>query len=287
MAIDLRERYSEQIEEVMLAQSKSKLFVDTNAGDFVDTNTVKYPIITVPSEVQKYGRANNPQDGTGKSLYGDTRNVVVRYETFTLTQDISEHMYIDRLDEKESVASAGRMLSDYIRLTLQPTIDKYRFKTLAEKAGTIVYDTNLTASNIYSAITDATEVLDEKGVPEVGRILAVTPKAYKLIKQSKDVILDEEISKEQRDRGVIAMADGMEIVRIASMYLPKGTQFFISTSDAVKSPDVYSKLEIRDAGNDGDGSFVNIRYYYDAFVLEQDKDKIYYVTYEKAPVVTP
>ena len=279
MAINLREKYSEKIEEIMIAQSKSNLFVDTNAGDFVDTNTVKYPIITVPNAVQTYGRADLAGT-TGKSLYGDTKGVNVRYETFTLTQDISEHLYIDRMDEKESVATAGRMLSDYIRLTLQPTIDKYRFAKLAEKAGTKVGDTTVSASNIYGLITDATEALDEKGVPEVGRVLAVTPKTFKFLKQSKDIILDEEVSKEERMSGIIAKIDGMPVVKVASTYLPTGTQFFVTTSDAVKSPDVYSKLELRDAGNDGDGTFVNIRYYYDAFVLEQDKNKIYYVTSE-------
>ena len=68
MAINLRERYSEQVQEIMIAQSKSNLFVDTNAGDFVDTNTVKYPIITVPNAVQTYGRADLA-GSTGKSLY--------------------------------------------------------------------------------------------------------------------------------------------------------------------------------------------------------------------------
>ena len=279
MAINLREKYSEQIEEIMIAQSKSNLFVDTNAGDFVDTNTVKYPIITVPNAVQTYGRADLA-GSTGKSLYGDTKGVNVRYETFTLTQDVSEHLYIDRMDEKESVATAGRMLSDYIRLTLQPTIDKYRFAKLAAKAGTVVDSTTVSASNIYGLITDATEALDEKGVPEVGRVLAVTPKTFKFLKQSKDIILDEEVSKEERMSGIIGRIDGMPVVKVASTYLPTGAQFFITTSDAVKSPDVYSKLELRDAGNDGDGTFVNIRYYYDAFVLEQDKNKIYYVTSE-------
>ena len=279
MAINLREKYSEQIQEIMIAQSKSNLFVDTNSGDFVDTNTVKYPIITVPNAVQTYGRADLA-GSTGKSLYGDTKGVNVRYETFTLTQDVSEHLYIDRMDEKESVATAGRMLSDYIRLTLQPTIDKYRFAKLAAKAGTVVDSTAVSASNIYGLITDATEALDEKGVPEVGRVLGVTPKTFKFLKQSKDIILDEAVSKEERMSGIIGRIDGMPVVKVASTYLPTGAQFFITTSDAVKSPDVYSKLELRDAGNDGDGTFVNIRYYYDAFVLEQDKNKIYYVTSE-------
>ena len=263
----------------MIAQSKSNLFVDTNAGDFVDTNTVKYPIITVPDTVQTYGRASLAGT-TGKSLYGNTKGVNVRYETFTLTQDVSEHLYIDRLDEKESVATAGRMLSDYIRLTLQPTIDKYRFAKLAEKAGTKVGDTTVSASNIDGLLTDATEALDEKGVPEVGRVLGVTPKTFKFLKQSKDIILDEAVSKEERMSGIIGKIDGMPVVKVASTYLPTGAQFFVTTSDAVKSPDVYSNLELRDAGNDGDGTFVNIRYYYDAFVLDQDKNKIYYVTSE-------
>lgn len=220
-------------------------------------------------------------------MYGDTRGIGLAPETFTLSQDISDHIFIDRMDEEESCASAGMLLGEYIRLTLQPTVDKYRYKTIVNNAGNTVYGTTVSATNVFSLITDATEVLDDAGVPEFARVLIVTPKTYKFLKNSKDIILDEEVSKEERTEGVVAKIDGMPVIKVASSYLPEGVQFIVTIPSATKSPVKYSKLELRDAGNDGDGTFLNIRYYYDAFVLDNAKPCIYVVTSGAEPVVTP
>lgn len=278
MAIDLRQKYSEVIDKVMLQASKSEMVVDSNSGDFVGNNSVIYHKIVVPTAVQTYGRNSLAQSGNGKSLYGETRGVNLTSETFTLTQDVAEHLYIDRMDEEESCASAGEMLNEYIRLTLQPTVDKYRYAKMAKEAGTKLYSTTVTASNVFGLITDATEALDDAGVPEVGRVLIVTPKTYKFLKNSKDIILDEEVSKEERVSGMVAKIDGMPVIKVASSYLPEGTQFIVTIPSATKSPVKYSKIELRDAGNDGDGTFLNIRYYFDAFVLENAKPAIYFAT---------
>lgn len=284
MAIDLRKKYSEQIDEVMLQASKSNMVIDDEAGEFVGSNSVIYHKLTVPTTVQSYGRDTLAQNGSGKSLYGDTRGINLTPETFTLTQDISEHLYIDRMDEEESSASAGMLLGEYIRLTLQPTVDKYRYKKIADNAGNTVYGTTVSATNVFSLITDATEVLDDAGVPESARVLIVTPKTYKFLKNSKDIILDEEVSKEERTEGVVAKIDGMPVIKVASSYLPEGVQFIVTVPSATKSPVKYSKIELRDAGNDGDGTFLNIRYYYDAFVLDNAKPCIYVVSSKAAPV---
>ncbi|MCI1478211.1 MAG: hypothetical protein LKH93_19795 [Clostridium beijerinckii] len=287
MAIDLRKEYSNEIDEVMLQASKSNMVIDDEAGEFVGVNTVIYHKVTVPTTVQKYGRDQLAQNGSGKSLYGDTRGIGLAPETFTLSQDISDHIFIDRMDEEESCASAGMLLGEYIRLTLQPTVDKYRYKTIVNNAGNTVYGTTVSATNVFSLITDATEVLDDAGVPEFARVLVVTPKTYKFLKNSKDIILDEEVSKEERTEGVVAKIDGMPVIKVASSYLPEGVQFIVTIPSATKSPVKYSKLELRDAGNDGDGTFLNIRYYYDAFVLDNAKPCIYVVTSGAEPVVTP
>lgn len=287
MAIDLRKKYCDQIDEVMLQASKSNMVIDDEAGEFVGVNSVIYHKLTIPTTVQNYGRDTLAQNGSGKSLYGDTRGISLSPETFTLTQDISEHLYIDRMDEEESCASAGMLLGEYIRLTLQPTVDKYRYKKITDNAGNTVYGTTVSATNVFSLITDATEVLDDAGVPESARVLVVTPKTYKFLKNSKDIILDEEVSKEERTEGVVAKIDGMPVIKVASSYLPEGVQFIVTVPSATKSPVKYSKIELRDAGNDGDGTFLNIRYYYDAFVLDNAKPCIYVVTSNAEPVVTP
>lgn len=287
MAIDLRKKYSDQIDEVMLQASKSNMVIDDEAGEFVGVNSVIYYKHDLPKTVQQYARNTLAQNGSGKSLYGDTRGVSLVPETFTLTQDISEHLYIDRMDEEESCAKAGTLLGEYIRLTLQPTVDKYRYKKITDNAGNTVYGTTVSATNVFSLITDATEVLDDAGVPEFARVLVVTPKTYKFLKNSKDIILDEEVSKEERTEGVVAKIDGMPVIKVASSYLPEGVQFIVTIPSATKSPIKYSKIELRDAGNDGDGTFLNIRYYYDAFVLDNAKPCIYVVSSKAQPVVTP
>ncbi len=284
MAIDLRAKYSNEIDEVMLQASKSNMVIDDEAGEFVGVNSVIYHKLTVPTTVQKYGRDQLAQNGSGKSLYGDTRGIALTPETFKLTQDISDHIFIDTLDEEESCASAGMLMNEYIRVTLQPTVDKYRYQKIVDNAGNTVYGITASATNVFGLITDATEVLDDAGVPEFARVLVATPKTYKFLKNSKDIILDEEVSKEERIEGIVAKIDGMPVIKVASSYLPEGVQFIVTVPSATKSPVKYSKIELRDAGNDGDGTFLNIRYYYDAFVLDNAKPCIYVVTSSAEPV---
>ena len=281
MAIDLREKYGEQIEKAFIQASKTNLVCDTNNMEFVGNKTVKVHTLTLPSEMQDYARTILAGKNNGKSLFGDTKGVGLEVEELTMTQDKSEHIYIDAMDEEESCLQAGETLSSYIQTVAQPTIDKYRYSTMVAKAGKTISigaindadDTELT-SKAYDSIIEATENLDDNQVPEVGRVCIVSPKFYKNLKQSECVLTGDEVSAEERRQGVIAKLDGMPIIKVASAYLPANVQFIVTVPSATKAPVKYSKMEVREAGNDGDGYFLNIRLYFDAFVTKNNTKAI-------------
>ena len=96
------------------------------------------------------------------------------------------------------------------------------------------------------------------------------------MKQSKDIFLETDIAAEMRAKGVIAMLDGAQVVKVPANRLPEGFGFMIAHPVATVAP---SKLEDYRVHRDPpgiSGSLVEGRICYDAFVLDNKKEAIYY-----------
>ena len=177
-------------------------------------------------------------------------------------------------DETKGALKAGTALARQLAEVVIPEVDAYRYTKMATLAKTKKTET-LTKENIYDAITTATETLDEAKAPAVGRFLIVSPQTYKLMKLSKEIILDTETSQEQRARGVIAMLDSCEIKKVPSSLLPANTGFIMGHSIACTSPLKLAEYKINTEPQGISGSLVEGRIYYDAFVLENKKAALY------------
>lgn len=107
---------------------------------------------------------------------------------------------------------------------------------MASKAGHKPDAVTLTADNIYSSLMDASEGLDDAEVPEVGRVLLVTPATYALMKQSALIALDTDVGQEMRLRGVIGVLDGAAVVKVPAVRLPKNFGFMLAHPSATVNP---------------------------------------------------
>ncbi|AZV58941.1 hypothetical protein [Clostridium sp. AWRP] len=273
MSIDYATKYSGAVDEKFKEVSKSDQCVNQDY-DFTGGKAVKvYNISTAP--MNDYDR-----EGAGStfSRYGTVSNLEATTQELILSKDRSFTFAIDKMDSDETnlALQAGTALDRQLREVVVPEIDTYRFSKMCTGAGTKATAAALTKSNIYDAITTGTEALDDEEVPQDGRFIVVTPATYKLMKLSSDIVLDTEIGQNMRIQGVVAMYDGMIIIKVPSSRLPVSSGFLIGHPMATCSPVKLAEYKVNDSPQGISGSLVEGRFYYDCFILNNKKTALYF-----------
>ena len=268
--INYADKYSNILDEKFKVESKSDIAVNQDY-DFVGAKTVKIQSVNTV-ELSNYTRS-------GSNRYGTPNELDNAIQEMTMSQDKSFTFTIDKMNEDETngALNAGKALNRQIRERVIPAVDAYRFGVMANNAGHKETLT-LSASNVYGAIVDATSYLDDREVPMDGRILVVTSATYGLMKKSKDIVMETEVGMDMKVKGVIGSSDRMTIVKVPSNRLPEGFQFLITHKIATTAPVKLAEYKIHTDAPGISGSLVEGRVYYDAFVLDNKKDAIYYVT---------
>lgn len=282
MAINLVTKFLPYVDELFSTESKKSLLTN-NDFDWTGAHTVKvYKIST--SKMNDYNR--NPSSGFTGSRYGQVNDLNAVTEEFTLKKDRSFTFAIDKLDTDETgkQLAAASALARQQREVVIPEVDAYVYGVMCENAGTKPEAVSLTAENIYTEIINANNTLDNAEVPETGRILVVTPDTYVLMKRSKDIVMETDIANELRIKGVIAMIDGLKVIKIPANRLPKGFGFMIAHPCATVAPTKLEDYKIHEDPPGISGSLVEGRICYDAFVLDNKKKAIYY---QAVPVSEP
>ena len=147
---------------------------------------------------------------------------------------------------------------------------------MAANAGQKPAPVALTAANIYDKIVEGNTALDNAEAPENGRSVITTPDTYLLMKKSKDIILETDIGAELRLKGVIAMLDGLNIIRVPANRLPEDFGFMIAHPVATVNPIKLESYKVHQDPPGISGSLVEGRINYDAFVLNNKAKAILY-----------
>lgn len=274
MARELVTKYAPYVDEIFSQESKKSLLTN-NDFDFDGAGTVKiYKVST--ADMNDYGR-NGAADGNW-SRYGKVADLDATTETMTLSKDRSFTFVIDKLDENETARqlSGATALARQIRNVVVPEVDMHVYSKAAAGAGTVL-ETELTSANIYEQILLASKTLDDELVPEEDRVLVVTPDVYRLMKLNKEIVMETEIGADMRKKGVISNLDGAAVVKVPAVRLPKDFSFMLTHPCATTAP---TKLEDYNTHLNPpgiNGTLVEGRIVYDAFVLENKKKAIYYV----------
>lgn len=280
MAINLVTKFTDHVDELFTAESKKSLLTN-NDYDWTGAHTIKVHKVNTVS-MNDYDRA-----GTGKntSRFGVLGKVENELEEFTLRKDRSFTFVIDKMDKDETggVLSGASALARQQREIIIPEVDQYVYAEMAANAGTKVVDVTLTESNIYDEIIKGTELLDDEDVPDTGRVLTVVPEVYRMMKKCPDLSLDCDVTEKQRLNGVIAMVDGMDVVKISKKRMPANAGFMISHPVATVAPTKLEDYRVHQDPPGISGELVEGRIVYDAFVLDNKKKAIYYV--ENKPAV--
>lgn len=279
MAINLTTKFLPYVDEQFSTSSKKSL-ITNNDFDWTGAHTVKvYKIST--SEMNDYNR--NPSAGQSGSRFGAVKDLDATTEEFTLKKDRSFTFAIDKLDadETEQTLAAASALKRQNREVVIPEVDSYTYKVMCENAGTKPEAAVLSEVTVYERILKANSVLDDFEVPETDRQLIVTPEVYTAMKKSSEIVFETDIGADMRAKGVIAMLDGCNVIKVPASRLPENFGFMVAHPSATVAPVKLEDYRIHQDPPGISGSLVEGRICYDAFVLDNKKNAIYYQTLKK------
>lgn len=273
MPVSLVTEFLPYVDEMFSTEAKKSL-VTNNDFTWTGAHTVKvYKIST--ATMNDYDREGTNE---GTSRYGTVASLNATTEEFTLSKDRSFTFAIDKMDNDETAQqlAGASALARQQREVIIPEVDTYVFNKMCTGAGNTPSAIELTETNIYDEILKASEALDNAEAPDTGRVLIVTPTTYKLLKQCPDITLDSDVAQEQRLQGVIAMVDGLSVVKVPAKRLPAQFGFMVCHKVATVAPVKLEDYKVHSDPPGISGDLVEGRIVYDAFVLENKKNAIYY-----------
>lgn len=274
MAIELATKYLPYVDELFTKESKKDLLTNQDFS-FDGADTVKiYKVST--SEMNDYGR-RGAENGNW-SRYGKVMDLDATTETMVLRKDRSFTFAIDTLDTNETAGQleGAAALARQVREVVIPEVDTYTYGIMTSNAGTTVTE-SLTSENIYETIINGSKALDDALVPEEGRVLVVTPETYRLMKLNKEIIMDTNVGSEDRKKGVIGILDGAMVIKVPASRLPENFGFMLVHPSATVAPTKLEDYKLHDNPPGINGTLVEGRIVYDAFVMENKAKAIYYV----------
>lgn len=275
MSIDLTTKFQPYTDEQFSTESKRSLLTNQDF-DWTGAHTVKVFKVGTAA-MNDYNRRGDDADGF-ISRFGPIQSLDATTEEFTLKKDRSFTFAIDKLDTDETAMqlAAASALARQNRQVVIPEVDAYVYGVMAAGAGHKPDAVALTADNLYSEILKASEALDTAEVPETGRVLAITPSVYALMKQCKDIVMEANIGNELRLKGVIGILDGMNVQKIPANRLPDGFGFMVAHPCACVAPVKLEDYRIHQDPPYISGSLIEGRIVFDAFVLDNKTKAIYY-----------
>lgn len=270
--INLATKFLPLVDEKFTSESKKSLLTN-NDFDWTGAHTVKVYKVTT-SGMNDYDR--NAENTANWSRFGAVAGLDAVTEEFTLKKDRSFTFAIDKLDSDETnqQLQAASALGRQMREVVIPEVDTYTYGVMCENAGIKPDPTE--SADICNMILDGNTALDNAEVPETGRIIVVTPDSYLLMKRDENIFMQTDIAEDMRLKGVIAMLDGAKVIKVPANRLPEDFLFMIAHPSATVAPTKLEDYRVHEDPPGISGSLVEGRICYDAFVLENKKNAIYY-----------
>lgn len=280
----LEQKYAKELASFELFQSNKQV-------KFIDAQTIKLPSITL----------SGYKDHTRGSLGFNQGTITNEWEPKKLAHDRSIEFVIDPMDvdETNKTVSIGNVQNTLEEEQTIPEKDSYVFSKLYTEAttyaanGATISTEALTAENILAQFDSAMEKMDEAGVPGAGRLLYVTPKVNKLLKEAKDIQRVMGVTGEGSVKRSIYDLDDVKIKVVQSARLKskynftegcvaavdaKQINFILVHPTAVIARDKYSYINAFEPGEDSrtaDNYLLQSRFYMDAFLVKNRANGIF------------
>ena len=262
--------FSEKYKEAMMKGFDKKSETDSLFSHDLDMEFSGVKTVHVTSlktePMQDYDRSVTV--GTG-SRYGTTKEVGDEVQTFTMTQDKSLSLSIDKGNNAEqfNMKKAGAVMKAERDERIVPEIDTYRLDKWAKEAG-IHYELPAapTKENIVSQIIALHNEMLDAGVPD--QITLVISRTYMpALKLSSEWTALDSLGGKTLPKGSIGEFDGMPVKPMTSKRMPANVPFMLLYKGSIISPKKINdfKGHVDPPGLSGD--LLEFRMIYDAFVL--------------------
>lgn len=224
------------------------------------------------------------------------------WETLTLAKDRGRSFQIDVMDNDETLGMAfGTLAGEFVRTQVVPEVDAYTFAKISGTANIDGANADITVgtTDVPGLISVAEQSMGDNEVPEEGRILFISEKAYAGLKAKitryvansdrgintiVEMYDDMRVIKVPQGRfnTAITMYDGTSAGQTAGGYVvPSSTSYKINfmivhPSAIVKvMKHVVPRIFSPEQNLDADGWRLNYRAYYDCFVEANKVKGIY------------
>jgi N4-gp56 family major capsid protein len=211
---------------------------------------------------------------SGTNRYGTPTELGTEPQDLEITQDKAFTYTIDRRNwsDQQYVTEVGKSLARQTRQVMVPNTDSYRLAKLAAvAAGNLaVVDAEIatSAETAYSILLDAGVELDDKEVPDDGRIAYISSGFYKFLKLDNNFIKSGDLSQKTLIRGQIGEVDGVAIIKVPKGRMPANVDLILTRKKTLLSPKKIDSHKVHKDAPGINGWLVEGRRYYDAFVLK-------------------
>jgi hypothetical protein len=269
MAINLHEKYAAKVADKFYTESVI-LGKTSREYEFDGYKSIKVTTFTTV--------APNDYTRSGTARYGELTDVQDTIQVMTVTQDKAVTLAVDKGDNKQSqmIRNAGKIANLEVREQFVPMFDKYALNAWASHAGVLTgKHTSLTKSNIVEAIGDGVTAMMNANVPLTNVYCYISATNYSKLVNAPEFLGLEKLGTKAVAKGVVGEARGVDIVPVPDAYLPSGVNFMLVKKDAVLAPTQIKDLKLHTDPMGVSGAVLEIRWLFDAFVLDAKKAGIY------------
>ena len=269
MAVHLHEKYAKEIQTRYVKGSLvSGHLSDAYTFSGVRTVNISTPV-TVP--MTDYTRS-------GTNRYGTPEEMQDIVQELTLTQDKSFSLTIDKgnNEDQNGIKAAGKMLALQISEQAVPTMDKYCFNALVQKAGKIQGEsTALSKSNVCTRVTAGTTYMDDAEIPSENRTLFVPSATYAMLRLSDEFQKCDPMIEKSLSKGQVGTYDGMAVIKVPAGRWPANVNFLIVHKNAGCAPVKLNDTKLHQDPPGISGALLEGRQYYDLFVFGAKCEGVY------------
>lgn len=268
MAQNLVEKYSQIIDERFTKTSITENAVNHDY-DFVGAKTVKV-FSTATAPMGDYQR-------TGANRYGSPAELDNTVQELTMGRDRAFTYTVDKANDEESGGSlnAGKALARQQDEVIVPEVDKYRLTRMAAFAGHVELGDYTGSVKPYERILNANQYLDDRNVPRQGRVFYVTGAFRSKLRLDTNFVEAAKIDPSTRITGQVGSVDEVPIIAVPLNYLPEGIEMQLVHPKATTAPQKLAEYKTHEDPPGINGTLVEGRVYYDAFVLDNKRDALY------------
>lgn len=269
-SINLASKYSGQIAQKFTHAS----YFAGNVSQDYDFAGVKSLTIYTPVTVD----LNDYDRTAAANRFGTPVEMEDTIQELTMTQDKGFSITIDRGNDSDQmlIKESGKMLGVQLAEKVVPLMDKYALKKYFAEAGNIVEAAAApTKDTIVGLIFAAATTLDNKLVPADNRYLYIKATYYNMLRQASEFLAVDSLAAKALAKGMVGEIADMKVIKVPDCYFPENTYFLIAHKDAVILPNKIKTARVLKNVPGLDGSLLEGRNYFDAFVLGAKSDGVY------------